>query len=99
MPSVAQLASKPQLVKIDLDTQPILDQYGEAVTIWVWDRQPLETFIRLATTSNTDFGEMVMVLKDMILDEEGQPVMSEGRVLPDAVLVAAMDAITQRLGK
>jgi hypothetical protein len=38
-------------------------------------------------------------MKDLILDEEGNPVMSVDKQLPFDILVASMGEVSQHLGK
>jgi hypothetical protein len=99
MPKISELAAQPQLKELVLDAEEIVKEYGEPVKIWTWDRQPLSTFVRLATTDASDYAAMVDTLKDLILDESGEPVLREGRVLPPMILVASMNAITTQMGK
>jgi hypothetical protein len=96
---ISQLASKPQLVKITLDSPEIVKDFGEAVEIWTWDRQPLDIFMKLATANASNYGDMVDVLRTLILDEDGKQVIVGEVMIPTKVLVAAMTAITELLGK
>lgn len=96
---ITQLASKPQLVKITLDDADIVKEFGEAVEIWTWDRQPLDIFMKLASSNGSNYGDMVDVLRTLILDENGKQVIVGEVMIPTKVLVAAMSAITEMLGK
>jgi hypothetical protein len=71
---ITQLAAKPQLVKITLDTPELVEEFGEAVDFWTWDRQPLDVFMKLASSNGTDNSGLVNVLRTLILDETGQQV-------------------------
>jgi hypothetical protein len=92
------IAAKPKLAEIVLDSEDIVKEYGEALTFWTWDRQPLDTFIKLAGSGGSDYASMVKVLKTLILDEEGKEVIQGEVMLPTKVLVAAMSKITEQLG-
>jgi predicted PP-loop superfamily ATPase len=92
------IAAKPKLAEIVLDSEDIVKEYGEALTFWTWDRQPLDTFIKLAGSGGSDYTSMVKVLKTLILDEEGKEVIQGEVMLPTKVLVAAMSKITEQLG-
>lgn len=96
---ITQLASKPQLVRITLDDADIQKEFGEAVEIWTWDRQPLDIFMKLASANGNNYGDMVDVLRTLILDENGKQVIVGEVMIPTRVLIAAMSAITDLLGK
>ena len=96
---INQLAAKPQLIKITLDAKEILEKHGEAVEFWTWDRQPLDVFMKLANLQSGEAGEIINVVKNLILDEQGKPVITGDVVLPTDILVAAIGEITTMLGK
>jgi len=93
------LAAKPQLQEILIDDESIVEEYGEALSFFVHDRIPLEQYTKLASLNTNDMGEMFMAMKDLILDEGGMPVMSDGNVLPMKVMNAAVLKVTESLGK
>jgi hypothetical protein len=93
------LAAKPKLIPILLDSTEIVEQYGEALEFFIWDRQPIQNFIRIATTMNTDYAEAVTMMNEMILDDEGKAVCGDGNTLPSAVMTAAIHKVIEQLGK
>jgi hypothetical protein len=96
---LTQLASKPQLIKITLDNAELKERYGDELEFYIWDRQPIDQFIKMATTGANDYGEMLKLVNDLILDEEGVKVLKEGEALPNDVMAAAIGAVVERLGK
>jgi len=96
---LTQLASKPQLIKITLDNAELKERYGDELEFWIWDRQPIDEFIKLATTGADNYGEMIKMVNDLILDEEGNKAIKAGEALPNDVMVAAIGAVVERLGK
>jgi hypothetical protein len=96
---LSDLASKPQLTKMIIDDEPIVEKYGESLEFFVLDRLPIETYTKLASVKTNDPGEMYHVIKELILNDEGHPVMSEGNVLPMDVMNAAVVKVTENLGK
>lgn len=95
---LSQIAAAPKLIELTLDDQETLTQYGEAVTFWTWDRQPLDVFTRLASAGdNTE--QMIATVKNLILDDSGQPIMVNDVTLPTGVLIRAVTKITELLGK
>lgn len=93
------LAAKPKLIPITIDTPEVLETYGEALEFWIWDRQPIQKFIKVATTMNTDYAEAVSMMNEMVLDEDGKPVCKEGLSLPSGVMTAAIHKVIEHLGK
>jgi hypothetical protein len=93
------LAKQPQLIKLTLDDESIVAEYGEPLDFWTWDRQPMDMFLKIAARGSEDMGEMVNVLKDLVLDEDGNKVMVDGLVLPSKVLMATFSKMVTILGK
>jgi hypothetical protein len=77
-----ELAKKPELMKITLDSEDIVSEFGEPLDFYAYDRQPMETFLKFASMDRNDFTQMALLLKDLILDDEANPVISDGYVLP-----------------
>ena len=97
--SLTQLAAKPQLIKIVLDSAEIVEQYGEELEFYIWDRQPIANFMNIATKMSDNYSEAVNLINDLILDEEGNPVCRDGMVLPSAVMTQAIQKVIEHLGK
>lgn len=96
---LTQLAAKPQLVKITIDDEDTIKEYGEAVEFWVWDRQPMERFIKMATIKTDDFGSLVEAVNGMVLDEEGKPICIDGVTLPAGIMTRVINKVVETLGK
>jgi len=96
---LTQLASKPQLIKITLDTPEIKETYGDELEFWIMDRQPIDQFIKMATLRDDNQGEMIRMVNDLVLDEDGKKVLGEGEALPGQVLISVIAAVVERLGK
>lgn len=96
---LTQLASKPQLIKVLIDKAEIVEAYGDELEFWIWDRQPIDQFIRMATTGSDNYGEMIKMVNELILDEDGNKVLKEGEALPNDVMITVIGAVVERLGK
>jgi hypothetical protein len=97
--NLKDLAVKPQLIKITIDDAEVISEYGEALDFYTWDRQPMETFLKIAANRGGNFEDMAIVLKDMILDSEGQQVIKDGAVLPGKIMISAFSKLVDTLGK
>lgn len=96
---LTELAKKPQLVEIKIDDKEIVEKYGDELLFFIHDRLPLDTYTSLASIKTDDPAAMYSLIKDLILDENGHPVMSEGNVLPIDVMNSAVIKVTENLGK
>jgi hypothetical protein len=96
---INQIASKPQLIKVTLDDEQTITELGEALDFWTWDRQPLEKFMRLASVRQDNPQEIIEVVKDLILDEEGKVVIQGDIMLPTQILIRIIQKVTETLGK
>lgn len=96
---LTQLASKPQLICINIDTPEIQERYKDSLEFWIMDRQPIDQFIKMATIKGENYGEMIRMVNELVLDENGKQVIAEGEALPNDVMLAVMAAVVERLGK
>ena len=96
---INQIASKPQLVKLILDDEFTVKKFGEPVEFWTWDRQPLDTFLKLVDAqSNLKISEVFNVVRELILDEDGKQIITGETTLPAQVLMQAIEKISKLLG-
>ena len=94
-----ELAGKPQLVELTIDDENIVKEYGEPITFFVLDKLPISTYTKLATIKEDNVHDMFDVLKDLILDDDGKPVMSDEIALPIDIMTAAVLKVSNNLGK
>jgi hypothetical protein len=95
---LTQLAAEPQLIKIQIDTEAIVTKYVEPLEFYIYDRQSFEQFIKIATMKDNT-SELINLVKDLILDSEGQAVIQPGKTLPADVLTAVIQRVVETLGK
>jgi hypothetical protein len=96
---LTQLAAKPQLVKVEITDEDVVKEFGESLEFWIWDRQPMDKFIRLAQMKGEDMSELIAAVNDMVLDEEGNAVVKDGLVLPTNVMTKVIGKVVETLGK
>lgn len=96
---LSELAKKPQLQKITINNEALVEKYGDELDFFVFDRQPLDIFTKLADVQEDNVGEYINILKDIIRNEDGEPVMTEELSLPIDVMTEAMKLIGEHLGK
>lgn len=93
------LASKPQLTKVEIDDESIVAKYGEAIEFYIYDRQNMDTFMKLATLGeDSPFNEIADMISGLILDEEGNTIMTEENILPVDVMLKVVEKTVAMLG-
>ena len=96
---LSELTSKPKLVELHIDDEATIKEYGEKITFYSYDRQPMDVFIRLANINDKSTGDMIDVVKKLILDENGKPLLDNDNMLPTVVLMKAIGKVVEQLGK
>lgn len=96
---LTQLAAKPQLVKIELNDEDIIKEFGEPLEFFIYDRQPMDKYIRLAQMQADNFGELVQAVNAMVLDELGNPIVKDELMLPTSVMTKVIGRVVETLGK
>lgn len=94
-----QLAAKPQLIKVEINDEETLKEFGESLEFYIWDRQPMDKFIRLATLDYQNFGEVTVLVKELLLDEQGKEIITDDLILPTNILMKAITTVIDALGK
>lgn len=96
---LSQITAEPKLIEVSIDDEDTIKQYGEALSFHTWDRQPMDVFMRLANLDGKDTGQLINIVKTLILDEEGKPLLNEKNMLPTGILMKAIGKVTEQLGK
>lgn len=96
---LSALTAKPQLVEVQLDDEDIIKEFGEAITFYTWDRQPLDVFMKLASADHSNSGNVIGIVRTLILDEKGKEILKDDAMLPTHVLMKAIGKVTELLGK
>jgi hypothetical protein len=96
---LTQLAAKPQLIKIELNDEDVIAEFGEPLEFWIWDRQPMDKYIKLAQMKSENLDELISAVNDMVLDEEGQTVVSGELTLPTKIMTKVIGKVVETLGK
>ena len=96
---LTELAREPQLIKITVDDEDIIREYGEAVEFWTWDRQPMDVFLKMANRDPEDRSGIFELVRTLVLDESGQPIITESRSLPMDITMRVLTRVIEQLGK
>lgn len=96
---LSEVVAKPQLVKIEINDEDIVKEFGEPIEFYTWDRQPMETFMKLAAMEGQNYTEMVKIVKQLVLDEEGNQILKDNEMPPTKVLVRVVTKVLEGVGK
>lgn len=96
---LSDLARTPQLVEITISDDDIIAEYGEAITFYTWDRQPLEVFLRLSNIDNNNSSALMESVRTLVLDENGKGILTNDIALPNNVLLKVITRVVESLGK
>ena len=96
---LSQLAGKPQLIQIALDDEETVKEFGEALEFWTWDRQPMATFLKLASVDAGNPSSIIESVKTLVLDEEGKEILTGDVTLPTKVMMRVISKVVEGLGK
>ena len=95
---LAQLAAKPQLIKLELADEDIVKQYGEPIEFYIYDRQSMDVFMKLASLDEKNFAQIAEIIKEVILDDTGKKVLSDESLLPMPVMMKVIQNVIEKLG-
>ena len=84
---------------VTVDDNAVIDEFGETIEFWTWDRQPLDVFMKLAGASNQDSSSMIDIVRTLVLDEDGTQIIDKDNMLPTNVLLLVIAKIVEKLGK
>jgi hypothetical protein len=96
---LSQLTAKPQLIEVSIDDEDTIKEFGEAITFYTYDRQPMDVFIKLAGSTGQDTQKIVEIVRTLILDEKGKELLTNDQMLPTNILMKAISKVTELLGK
>lgn len=95
---LSELSIKPELIEITLDDEKLVKKYGEPITFYTYDRQPLDIFMKMANAKPDNPSSMIDAMRPMILNKDGQPVIVGENIVPSDILVKAITKLVERLG-
>lgn len=96
---LTQLAKKPELIKLTLDDEETVKEFGDELEFWIYDRTPIDTFVKMATLKDGEFATMVETVNNLVLDEDGTPIVKDGYMIPTHVLSKVITKVVETLGK
>jgi hypothetical protein len=93
------LAAKPQLTKITINDEKIVEKYGETLEFYVYDRHNMDLYLKLAAMSGSeDPAELFRLFEDLIYDENGTKILEDNQLLPTDIMVKVIEETLKNLG-
>lgn len=92
------LAKKPELVKVTLDTEALVERYGEPIDFWIYDRYDMDLYLKLMNNDEKDFAGLSKVIKEMVMDEDGSKIFADGEIIPADILTKMVEEVIAQLG-
>ena len=96
---LSQLSTKPVLVKVTLDDEATIEEFKEPLEFYTYDRQPMDVFMKLTQLDHTKQGDIIDIVKMLILDSDGKVILTKDNMLPTRVLMRAIAKVSELLGK
>jgi len=97
---ISEVAKKPTLIRMDLDDPKIVETYGDTITFYMYDNIDLNTYFNFFKVQQDEDGtELNKLIRKIVLNESGQPVLKEDDMLPVDICFAALVKINENLGK
>jgi hypothetical protein len=93
------LVSTPQLQKITIDDEAIVEKYGEEIDFYIYDRQDMDTYMSLATLGeDTSISAVSKVVSKIILTEDGNRILEDNQQLPMDMMLKVVEETVKHLG-
>jgi len=97
---ITELKVKPELVEISIDDKSIVESYGEEIKFFMYDHISIPKYFEFFKAQNEgDTNKLLDLMRDIILDEKGKPVMDKDHTLPVDIFTNCVIKVTEHLGK
>ena len=98
--NIKDFASKPELIEVILDDKELVEKYGEPITFHTFNIVRMSTYFDFfSARSNNEFTQLDKIMKNMILDKNGNRVLADDEDLPIDIAAQAINKIGENLGK
>mgnify|MGYP003625572688 CR=1 FL=1 len=95
---LAQLACEPQLITIKIEDADTVKEFGEPLEFCMYDRQDMDSFMRMASLSEDDIAGITNLVSDLVLDDKGNKILVGTTSLPMNVMLKVVEAAVSSLG-
>jgi|DEB0MinimDraft_6_1074348.scaffolds.fasta_scaffold84962_3 hypothetical protein len=95
---LSKLTAKPTLVKVTIDDEDIVKEFGEPIDFYVYDRQKMDVFMQMATIKQENYGEIATLVEKLVLDKDGKQVITKESTIPVKVMMRVIQKVVDSLG-
>ena len=98
--NIKEFAAKPKLTELKITDPDIVEKYGEEITFFTYDVVGMSTYFDFFDARQKgNFTNLGKMMKQMILDDKGNPAHAEDGDLPIDIAAAAVNLLGDILGK
>jgi hypothetical protein len=94
---IAQAIVQRELIKLTIDDEGIVIQWGEPLDFYTWNKQPIEIMLAFAASHTDNYIDIESILAKLILNKDGEQVLTAGYKMPNDVLLAAYLKLVEAL--
>lgn len=94
---LSNIAITPKLEKLVLDSPKILEEFGEPIEFYMYDRQDIVTYLKLSELKDNTAG-LIEAVKGLVKTSTGKPAIHDNQELPVTVMVALIEKVVAYLG-
>jgi len=97
---VSKLATKNQLVELEVSTPEIIESVGEPIVFWMKEHLDLGTYFDFYKfQQDQNINQLTDILRQIVLNSEGKPAIAEDETLPVEILLAILFKVNEFVGK
>lgn len=97
--NIKKFASTPKLVEVTISDADIVEKYGEPITFHTYDRVTMGTYFGFfGAQTEGEFDNLSKMMKQLILDADGKPVLADHEDLPIDIAAAAISHLGEVIG-
>jgi hypothetical protein len=97
---ISKFATTPKLEKLTLDGEDVVKEFGEEISFYMMDQMDISTYFNFYRLQQNEDGNLLNdLLRKLILNEKGKPVLGEDQVFPVNLTLAILVKINDYLGK
>ncbi|WP_395652605.1 hypothetical protein [Brevundimonas sp.] len=97
---IAKVAKKPELLKMVLDDEKIVKEYGEPIEFYMYDSVDIHTYFDFYRAQQDQSGtQLNALMRKIIVSVDGKPVIGDEEMLPIDIVFEALIKINENLGK
>ena len=98
--NIEKFIKAPELVEVFLDSEEIIKNYDEPISFWTYDIVKMDVYFQFfEARAKGEMEALGKLIKTFILNEKGEPVLTEGKDLPIDIMTEAIVKVGDILGK